>query len=378
MAGFVVPRPTNLSSLLEALRQSELVEPADLHDLLARQSLPMDIDAALDLLVQHRLLTSFHARHLREGRVRGFILGDYRVLQPLGRGGMGLVYLAERRRDKQKVALKVLRTQLHRIPGARERFAREGRTTASLDHPNLVRILEVTQQGNTYFLVMEYVLGQSLNRQLARTGRLPADLAVRVIRQAAAGLQHAHERGVVHRDLKPSNLVLDTAGHVKVLDMGLARFFEDRTDNLTERLGGGVLGSPDYLAPELARQPADCRSDLYALGATFYCLLVGEPPFAAYPGSTKMLAHQTRPVRPPQQHDSRISAEISAIVLKLLAKSPDDRYQSARELIEALDGLSVTQTKPPAPTGIPTRPPPTAGRKGLLRWVCFFFPWMNR
>jgi serine/threonine protein kinase len=371
--GFVVPRPANLASLLDALRQSELVDPSALDALRTRVPFPAEIDQALALLVRHGLLTPFHVRHLREGRIHGFILGRYRVLHPLGRGGMGLVYLAERRDDKQKVALKVLRTQLHRLPGARERFAREGRATATLDHPNLVRIFDVQEQGTTHFLVMEYVQGQSLNKLLAQQGRLPVDQAVEVIRQAAAGLQHAHERGLVHRDIKPSNLMLDDAGRVRLLDMGLARFFEDRTDNLTERLGGGVLGSPDYLAPELARQPADCRSDLYALGATFYCLLMGEPPFALCPGSAKMLAHQRHAVISPSQRDPRILPEISAVVLRLLAKAPEDRFGSAKELQAALEALPARAAVSPTATARPR-----TGRFGLVRWVRFFFPWMGR
>jgi serine/threonine protein kinase len=262
---------------------------------------------------------------------------------------MGLVYLAEQLSMNRLVALKVLRTELHSRRGARERFEREGRATAALTHPNIVRIYDVQHEGETYFLVMEYVEGQSLAKKITQFGRVPAAQALEYICQAAEGLQHAHRCGVIHRDIKPSNLLVDQEGVVKVLDMGLARFFDDRCDNLTERIGGGVLGSPDYLAPEQAQQQADIRSDIYALGATLYCLLIGEPPFAALRGSAKILAHQTRPVVPPAVRDPKIPQEISVIVLKMLAKSPEDRFQTMAEVLAALRSYQPPQPRTALP-----------------------------
>ncbi|MGL4550110.1 MAG: serine/threonine-protein kinase [Gemmataceae bacterium] len=345
-------RPNDLNSLLELVRRSGLVDAGRLNSLLSAGTLPADLDAALAAMVKAGLLTPFHTRHLREGKSRGFLLGPYRVLRPLGRGGMGLVYLAEQTSINRRVAVKVLRTQMHQTAGARERFAREGRATAALDHPNIVRIYDVQQDGDVHFMVMEYVEGKSLSKLLREQGRMTVSRAVDVVRQAAAGLQHAHERGIIHRDLKPANLLVDRAGTVKLLDMGLARFYEDSADNLTERIGGGILGSPDIIAPEQANNQADIRSDVYALGATFYCLLLGEPPFPAATAGAKVMAHQTKPVTPPHVRDPGIPPEVSAVVLKMLAKSADDRYQSAAEVMVA---LSVFREAPKPARPVPRR-----------------------
>jgi serine/threonine-protein kinase len=249
----------------------------------------------------------------------------------------------------------------------RERFAREGRAVAALDHPNVVRLYDVGQDGGTHYLVMEYVEGRSLEAVLRQDGRLPLHQAVDYVMQVAAGLQHAHERGIVHRDVKPANLLVDTTGTVKILDMGLARFHADAEDRLTERTGGGILGSPDYVAPEQASHQLDTRTDVYSLGATLYALLTGEPPFCGGSVAEKIAAHRTRPVVPPHRHDPSIPLGLSQVVVRTLEKDPADRYQTPAEVIEALAPFARQEDPRPRPAPPPS-PAPAAEAPAKASW----------
>src|SRR5262245_20478295 len=190
--------PQDRTAFLEVVRKSEL-SPADkVAALAADASLPPDPEGTAQELIRRNVLTSFQARLLLAGRYRGLILDQYRVLRPLGKGGMGLVFLAEHLTLGRPVAIKILRTDLMNTPGVRERFAREGRAIAALDHPNVVRLYDVGHAGEMHYLVMEYVEGRSLETVLQHQGRLPLRQACEYVRQAALGLQHAHERGIVH------------------------------------------------------------------------------------------------------------------------------------------------------------------------------------
>jgi serine/threonine protein kinase len=256
----------------------------------------------------------------------------------LGRGGMGAVYLAEHLELHRKVAIKVL------VPGkdedqrlALERFQREARAAAALDHPNIVRIFDVARHAETPYLVMEYVEGKTLQQILDKEGPLPYPTAAEHIAQAAAGLQHAFEKGFVHRDIKPGNLMRDRSGVVKILDMGLARSSSAK-DRLTEQLDqGSVVGTADFIAPEqgLNQSGVDIRADIYSLGATFFALIIGKPPFE---GNTtqKLLQHQLRSAPTLASLDSTLPSGLSAVASKMLAKKPEDRYQTPAEVIAAL------------------------------------------
>lgn len=361
-------RPEDREALLTMIRKSGLIDEARLNNYLREKALPDNPDQALAALVDGGLITSFHARHLRMGKTRGFLLGPYRVLRPLGQGQMGLVYLAEQTSVNRCVAIKVLRTEKHKSAGARERFAREGRALAALNHPNIVRVYDVQNDGDVHYMVMQYVEGKSLSQILRESGRLPVSRAIDVIRQVALGLQHAHQAGIIHRDLDPSNILMERSGTVKILDMGLARFYEDHEDNLTERVGG-ALGSADFMAPEQANNQADIRTDIYSLGATFYYLLLGEPPFVAPTTAAKIIAHQTKPVVPPHVRDAAIPLEVSAVILRMLAKSPQDRYQTATEVLVA---LSVTDR--PSPSSAELQPlEPIAPPSQISWWVVASF-----
>ena len=266
----------------------------------------------------------------------------YRVERLLGSGGMGSVYLAEHRVLERSVALKVINPDLLSDPGMVERFRSEAKAAARLSHPNVVTVYDAETAGQGHFLVMEYVPGTDLARMVVERGPLPIAAACDYIRQAALGLQHAHEHGMVHRDITPRNLMLTADGRVKVLDFGLAYFVSEakKGDHLAApRL---LLGSIDYMAPEQAADPhsADIRADVYSLGCTLHFLLTGQPLFPQGTLSEKIESHAKH--RPSAVSDLRDDAppELIATLSRMLAKSPGDRYQTPREVAAALAPLA--------------------------------------
>jgi HEAT repeat protein/tRNA A-37 threonylcarbamoyl transferase component Bud32 len=288
----------------------------------------------------------------------------YRVGELLGVGGMGAVYKAEHLLMERPVALKVLNRKLLGNSATIERFRREVRAAARLTHPNIVAAFDAEQAGDVHFLAMEYVEGVSLTRRLAERGPLPVAEACDYIRQAAVGLQHAHERGMVHRDIKPQNLMLTPAGQVKILDFGLARFALEigddaslsvemepaGTDSAAIRLThtGLVMGTPDYIAPEQARDShlADIRSDIYSLGCTLYELLAGQAPFPDGNALHKVKGHLGRTPQPLDSLRRDVPAELVRIVERMMAKDPANRQQTPADVVKALTPF-VAAPKPP-------------------------------
>jgi serine/threonine protein kinase len=333
-----MPAPSSTNELIELVRKSGIHPPEALDRSLSDvPELPADPAKSAALLVKRGLLTSFQAKLLLTGRYRGFRVGPYVVRDQIGQGGMGTVYLAEHATLRRRVAIKVLGAAEGQNKVAVERFLREARAAAALDHPNIVRIFDVGQHGHMHYLVMEYVDGQTLDKIIQHGGPIACGRAVEYITQAAAGLQHAYEKGFVHRDIKPANLMLARDGTVKILDMGLARSF-DPDDKLTEVLDqGAVVGTADYISPEQAMNcpDLDIRADIYSLGATFFTLVTGRPPFE---GNTtqKLLQHQMRVPPTLVSIDRTFPPGLSAVVEKMLAKRPDDRYQTPVEVIAAL------------------------------------------
>ncbi len=290
------------------------------------------------------------------------LLEAYEILEEVGRGGMGVVYKARQRGHNRVVALKVIRQDRLGHPQAVARFRREARAAARLSHPNIVLVFDCTQEGDVHFLAMEYVPGLTLQKVVDDEGPLPVALACDCARQVALGLQHAYEQGLIHRDIKPANLmVTGPAGAprrtVKVLDMGVARLHqlgggpEESLTTLTQH--GAVIGTPDYIAPEQLEDPhgADIRADLYSLGCTLYFLLAGRVPF---PGGTMIqkLDRQRWEVPPSvDQLRAEVPAAVAAVVRRLMAKRPDERFQTPGELAEELarlarDGHAGTVTRP--------------------------------
>ncbi|HEY7312713.1 MAG TPA: efflux RND transporter periplasmic adaptor subunit [Gemmataceae bacterium] len=328
----------------------------------------------------------------------------YRLLELLGAGGMGAVFKAEHLLMKRTVAVKVINRALFTDPAVAERFGREMEAAGKLTHPNIVHAYDAERIGDTHFLAMEYVEGLSLAKLLAQRGPLPVTEACSYIRQAALGLQHAHERGMVHRDIKPQNLMVTSRGQVKILDFGLARFVlesappgallastgaaiapaqgEVAVETLTQV--GTLMGTPAYIAPEQARDPhsADIRADIYSLGCTLYDLLTGRPPFPEGTVRRKVIGHLREEPRSLLELRPDAPRELAQVVDKMLAKEPAQRYQVPAEVADALrpwvedteigEGRSPNRDsqhvdRPPSPAGLPpTLAGPRRRRRGRL------------
>jgi len=281
----------------------------------------------------------------------------YRVLKRIGSGGMGAVYLAEHLMMQRRVALKVVHPALLTQPNAIERFQREVRAAARLSHPHIVAAFDADQAGESRFLVMEYVEGESLDQGIERSGPLPVGSVCRWMRQAALGLQHAHEQGMTHRDIKPHNLMITRDGQLKILDFGLTRLNAEASGQLLVNApqnpqeghlthDGLILGTPDYIAPEQIAdsRAVDIRADIYSLGCTLYHALSGQPPYARDTVLEKLYAHtrtefpRLAAVRP----DAPV--RLQKILSRMTAKDPQARYQTPGELAEELATLADSDT----------------------------------
>ena len=353
--------PATCEEFLDLVRRSEVLDSERLESfaqvLSSSDNSSHEPRQIAERMVRDGLLTAFQAKQLLIGKWRRFrISGKYKLLELIGAGGMGSVYLCEHVFMRRHVALKVLPLEKLSDESSLARFYREARAVGKLDHPNIVRAYDIDQDDKLHFLVMEYVDGASLQDIVSRHGPLSPAAAANYIRQAALGLQHAHEAGLVQRDVKPGNLLLDRAGVVKVLDLGLARFFNDRKDNLTERYDDdATLGTADYLAPEQANNKLDIRSDIYSLGVTFYFLLVGKAPFEDGKLTQKLLWHQVKKIPSVLEHRKDVPAEMAAIIEKMVQKSPEDRYATPKEVAEALAPWADKPLDPPPAAWMPKR-----------------------
>lgn len=275
----------------------------------------------------------------------------YRVFELLGHGGMGDVYKAEHKLMNRLVALKLINQKLVQNSQAVERFRREVQSAAQLSHPNIVTAHDAEQAGDVHYLVMEYVEGTDLSELVKQSGPVPVDLACDYICQAAAGLQHAHQKGMVHRDIKPHNLMVTVEGQVKILDFGLATlaitdedsgtsFGNEEEDIESSRLTsiGAMMGTPDYISPEQAAdaREADIRSDIYSLGATLYFLLTGHPPFAKEAVMQKLAGHASSEPEPIETVRVDVPDELAVVLRRMMAKEPDARFGTPAEVADAL------------------------------------------
>lgn len=329
---------------LDLVRRSELVDRDQLNRTLLQVKeeaggKPItDTDFVAEKLVEADLITRWQADRLLEGRYKGFFLKKYKLLGLLGSGGMSTVYLAQHVLMQRLVAIKVLPKNRVNDSSYLARFHREAQAAAALDHRNIVRAYDVDNDGENHFMVMEYVEGKDLQQMVKTGGPLEYPLAAEYIRQAAVGLAHAHDAGLIHRDVKPANLLVDQSNVVKVLDLGLARFTGEDQASLTVLHDENVLGTADYLAPEQALDShgVDARADIYSLGCALYYVLTGHPPFDEGTLPQRLMAHQKQ--APPSIYDSRPDAptDLVDICLKMMAKKPAGRYQSAREVAEVL------------------------------------------
>jgi serine/threonine-protein kinase len=407
----------SVASLLKVLAESGLVQPHELDELTQGPTRFRDAQQLGQYLRERGWLTAFQLERLFQGMGRSLLLGHYQLLEPLGGGATGQVFKARHHRLKRIVALKTLDTSQFTDPAVVARFDREAQAAAQLAHPNVVLLYDAGQDGDTHFLAMEYVDGIDLDRFVQHSGPLPVAQACDYTRQAARGLHHMHERGLVHRDIKPANLLLtqsiDRNGQpleearrrppprplIKILDLGLARFAtpapEEQADGSLSRKGE-TLGTPDYLAPEQAldSRRADHRSDIYSLGCTFYYLLTGKPPCGDGSLAQKLMWHQSDQPPPLDELRPGLPPDLSALVLRMVNRDPDARPQSAADIAAALQpfsgpdsrqrqsaaavGSGSRQGQAVVPVGGGSRqsavglPPATAGYRranGWQRWV---------
>lgn len=333
---------TPIESFLDLTRKSGLVDATRLNLYLDRleqkEGIPEDPKELAKVFVRDAVLSRFQADQLISNKWRGFYVGKYRVIERIGIGGMGQVYLAEHRTMKRRYAIKVLPRAKASDPAALERFEREARAGGSIDHPNIVRAYDKDQDGDLHYLVMDFVDGCSLAEIVQATGPLAIDRACNYLYQSALGLKHAHDSGLIHRDIKPANILIDREGVVKILDMGLARFFNDHDDMITRKYDETVLGTADYLSPEQAidSHNVDIRSDIYSLGCTFYYVMTGQPPFGEGSVAQKLIWHQTRAPKALSEHRKDIPEDLNNIINRCMLKNVDERYRSPEALIEAL------------------------------------------
>jgi eukaryotic-like serine/threonine-protein kinase len=342
-----MPVPTTVHDFLALVHKSTLLDPktfdSHVRRLWASSQRPTTPAEFAKNLIGAGMLTPFQAELLLEGKWRGFTLGRYKVMKPIGAGGMGKVYLCEHRFMRRQAALKVLPPDRAANPADLERFYREARAVAALDHPNIVRAYDIDQEGKLHFLAMEYVEGATLQQIVQANGPLSPRRAAHFLRQVALGLHHVYEHGVVHRDVKPANLVVDQTGIVKLLDLGLARFFTDEVDDLSKKHDEVVLGTADFVAPEQSMNShhVDVRADIYSLGATFYYCLTGSPPFPGGTMAAKMVALNTRPPRPIGEFRSDVPPELVAIIDKMMAKERDERFETPADVALAVASLPL-------------------------------------
>ncbi|MCZ6695116.1 MAG: serine/threonine-protein kinase [Acidobacteria bacterium] len=278
--------------------------------------------------------------------------GPYRVDGVIGAGGMGIVYRAYDEALQRPVALKTLLPALTVDPDFVARFKREAQSAAALNHVNITQIYAIGQEGPTPFFAMELIQGESLDVIIKEKGALDPLLAARYMHQAAQGLRHAAQRHLIHRDVKPSNLMLTEEGVVKITDFGLAKVSQSQTQ-LTAT--GEILGSPGYISPEQAQGlEIDARADLYSLGATFYHLVTGKLPFEAPTPVAMIVRHMNDPLRPPRAANPTVPYPISALIQRMMAKRPGERFQSYDAFLKELDraiGASEASATLPAPAG---------------------------
>jgi serine/threonine protein kinase len=296
-------------------------------------------------------LSLWQAQQIHGGRSQGFQIGKYQLVDLIGQGGMGRVYLAKDIRLDRLVALKVLSPERMNNPRAIARFQREARVGAQLQHENLVRIYDEGEQNGVCYLVMEYIEGKSVGELLTEAGAMPAVYAAEIARQVALGLEHAHRKGLVHRDVNPWNILVSKDGKAKLTDLGLAIIRDERAGAVTR--DGATVGTFDYLSPEQAKasRSAEPRSDIYSLGCTLYHMISGQVPFPAPSLPEKLYAHQLQEPEPLSARVPGVPEGLEEVICRMMKKAPEERYATAAEVARALEPFSEGGLE--APTALP-------------------------
>jgi serine/threonine protein kinase len=310
-----------------------------------------DPEAVADHLVKHGKLSRFQSRKLLQGAALGLVLGPFQVLAPIGKGGMGTVYLARDQRSGQLLALKILPPKKAReAPRLLARFRREMEMCQRVAHPHIAWTCDVGLWQGVYYIAMEYIPGRSLYRVVAQDGPLQAPRAARLFAEIASALDHAHTQGLIHRDLKPSNVLITPNDHAKLLDLGLA-LMQGESGGDREVIGGQgyVIGTMDYIAPEQAEDPSkvDPRSDLYSLGCTLYYALTGRQPFPGGTVAEKLHRHRTEEPSPVPEFNPDVPPLFIGLLRRLMAKKPAQRPASAAEVRDELLHWAAGETSQP-------------------------------
>jgi serine/threonine-protein kinase len=333
-------RTLKKSPFLSAIKRSGLIPNEQIDSFLAEHD-PMgshqsDPIKLAGLFVRKKALTKFQAMNLLNGKTAGFRMGQYTVLDGIRQDRVGMVFLAEKGLGGKRYGLKILPTDRTSDPTILEDFQREVRKAAQVDHAHVARVLDLDEWNGTMFVVVEHVPGPTLDKLVAEKGPLAPNVAAQYIAQAATALKFAHEKDLIHRDIKPGNLALTKSG-IKLIDLGLTHMLENPWARVTKRISTKEFAEEiDHIAPEQAWGSAlDGRSDIYSLGSTFYYLITGQSPF---PGTAaeKMAARQVRGVPKPSLVNKDVPPELDAIIEKMTARDPHERYQSAGEVVAAL------------------------------------------
>ncbi len=359
--------------LLDSLKESKILSAEELEH--AESLCPgADGTTLAQALVEQGTLTPFQLDAVLNKRYEKLHIGNYVILDKIGAGGMGAVYKARHRRMKRVVALKVLTRNLCKDKTFVQRFQREVEAIAQLSHPNIVMAFDADEARAGHFLVMEYVNGQDLSGVVQKQGPLPVAEAVQCILQAARGLDYVHRQRMIHRDIKPANLLRDASGTVKLLDLGLTRLTGPAgaaANGLTQ--AGGILGTVDYMSPEQAMDPAatDQRGDIYSLGATLYFLLTGHAPYVGQTPMDTLIKHRELPIPALTADRPDVPAALEEVFRRMMAKTPEARYQSMAEVVRDLEALGLSAAgataAPAAAAGKadgnrPSTVPPPAGK----------------
>ncbi|HEU4339083.1 MAG TPA: serine/threonine-protein kinase, partial [Planctomycetota bacterium] len=328
-------------------------------------------DDSLERILLEKKVISYEQAALARRRLKGGQpagapeIPNYQILDVLGSGGAGTVYRARQLSMDRIVAIKILAPHLAKDQNYLDRFFREARAAARLSHPNLLVAHDVGAHQGTYFLVMEYVSGATLQQLIDSQGSLEESRVIDVAIQVAKALEVAHRNGLVHRDVKPANILLSSDGQAKLFDLGLAREGVAASE-------GRAVGTPRYISPEQAKDSPniDIRSDLYSLGATMYHLVTGQIPFNAETGKQMLAKHVAERLVPAHVRNPKVTQELSAVISRLMEKNPDNRIQRPQDLIAALESIRSRRARPapkpvavgisaptPRPVPMPLRPP---------------------
>jgi serine/threonine-protein kinase len=348
--------------LLPIIRRSGVLSDRQFEEISGKvrsREYPSESRVLAERLVAERILTEFQASRLLRSKSHGLVVGRYVILDRLGAGGRGRVFKAQHRLMGRLAALKVIAPQIASRASSIARFHREMRLIGRLDHANVVRAFDGDQIGDLLYIVMEYVSGRSLDHVLLHRGPLPVADVVDYMAQAALGLAHAHERGIVHRDVKPPNLLLSDDGQIKVLDLGLSALMEVDSAASFATAAGLIVGTVNYMSPEQAMAlDVDGRSDLFSLGCTMYQLLSGRLPFPGEQLAECLTLRIKGRATPITDFRPDASPRLAEILEKLMARRPEDRFQSAAEAALALKSLVDRETTAVSSAGPMSQPVP--------------------